>query len=50
LTDFRDLSAAELRLELAEAEAIQPRTIVAQCRKKNRIAAVTNALLERGSF
>jgi hypothetical protein len=44
------LSNAELRLELAEAEALRPATIVGQCRKKNRIEALTAELLNKGAF
>lgn len=44
------LSSAELRLDLAEALASDPRTIVAACRKRNRIRALTRELIERGSF
>lgn len=47
---MKDLSPAELRLELAEAEAIVPRTIVAGCRKRNRLRAITRELIGRGSF
>jgi hypothetical protein len=45
-----DLSSAELRLLLAEAEAQRPASIVAICRKKNRISHITAALIERGAF
>jgi len=45
-----DLSSAELRLELAEAEAERPKTIVGACRKKNRISRITQILVDRGSF
>lgn len=45
-----DLSNAELRLDLAEAEAERPRTIVASCRRKNRLEALTAELLRRGAF
>lgn len=47
---FANLSSVELRLELAEIEYEQPKTIVASCRKKNRRAAVIAELLARGSF
>lgn len=50
MIDLRELSSCELRLELAEAEAERPKTIVAACRKKNRIRAVLAELIERGSF
>lgn len=49
-TDLTSLSSVELRLELAEAEAMKPQTIVAQCRRKNRIEAITNELVKRGDF
>jgi hypothetical protein len=47
---MNELTGAELRLELAEAEAIRPTTIVGQCRKANRVKAVTAALIEKGCF
>jgi hypothetical protein len=48
--DLRDLSSAELRLELAEAEADRPKSQVGFTRKKNRIAAITRELCQRGAF
>lgn len=45
-----DLSSAELRLELAEAEASRPRSHRATWIKKDRVAAVTKELVERGCF
>ena len=50
MIDLRELSACELRLELAEAEATRVTTWVGSARKKNRIRAVTRELIERGSF
>lgn len=47
---FHDLSNAELRLDLAEAEAVRPATIRGVCLKKNRKAAITAELLRRGAF
>jgi hypothetical protein len=47
---MKTLSNAELRIELACAEAERPTTIVGQCRKKNRIRDFTEALVERGAF
>lgn len=47
---FDHLSSVELRLELVEAEYQRPRTIVAICRRKNRIRDITRELVERGAF
>lgn len=47
---FDHLSSVELRLELAEAEAIRPRSIVGDIRKRHRISDITNELCKRGSF
>ena len=50
MADLRYLSGVELRLELAEALAVVPKSIAAQCRKKNRIREITNALVASGAF
>jgi hypothetical protein len=50
MANLRELSGCELRLELAEAVAERPRTLKAIIFKRNRIAAVTAALVERGAF
>lgn len=50
MTDLRDLSGAELRLELAEAEASRSRTIKAKLARRDRIKAITRELVERGCF
>jgi hypothetical protein len=50
LAKLRDLSGAELRLELAEAEAERPRSWRGSWLKKDRIAAATAALVEKGCF
>jgi hypothetical protein len=47
---LRDLSGVELRLELAEAEAERVKSWRASWLKKDRIAAITGELVERGSF
>lgn len=46
----RDLSSAELRIELACAQAERPRSWRGAFLKKDRIAAITRELVERGSF
>jgi hypothetical protein len=48
--DLRQLSGAELRLELAEATAIRVTTWKGRFIKRDRIAAVTAELIERGCF
>lgn len=49
--DFRNLSSAELRLDLAAVEAERKNTsMVAAVRRKNRIQAITRELIERGSY
>jgi hypothetical protein len=47
---LNELSNVELRLELAEAEYQRPKTLKGICQKRNRIAAVTALLVERGAF
>jgi len=47
---FNHLSSAELRLDLAEAEAERPKTIRGCVLKKNRIRDLTHELVQRGSF
>lgn len=50
MSRYDDLSSAELRLELAEAEYERPKTLRAIVLKKNRIRAITAELVQRGSF
>jgi hypothetical protein len=50
VSDLRDLSGAELRLELAEAETIRVTTWKGRFLKRDRIKAVTAELLERGCY
>lgn len=50
MPDLRDLTSAELRIELACTEAERPRTWKGALLKKDRIAAITRELVERGSF
>jgi hypothetical protein len=45
-----DLTSAELRLELAEAEASRSRTIRAKFARKDRIRDITRELVARGAF
>lgn len=45
-----ELSSAELRLDLAEAQSQRPATIKAACFKKSRIRDLTAELVRRGSF
>jgi hypothetical protein len=47
---YSDLSCAELRLELDELNSQRLRSIVAICRKRTRVAAVTAELVDRGAF
>ncbi len=47
---FNHLSGAELRLELAAAEAHKPATIREVVLKRNNIRDLTSELVERGSF
>lgn len=49
-TALRELSAAELRLELAEAEAERVTTWKGRFIKQDRIAAIVAELIERGCF
>jgi hypothetical protein len=50
MTPLRDLSPAELRLELAEAEAARASTWKGGFAKRDRIAAITARLVKLGSF
>lgn len=45
-----ELSGVELRLLLAELEATPARSWAGKCRKDDRRAAITKALLEKGAF
>jgi hypothetical protein len=47
---LEDLSSCELRLELAEAEQSRSKTWKGRAAKKDRIAAITVELVERGTF
>lgn len=47
---FDHLSSAELRLDLAEAVESKPRTIRDSIVRKDRIQALTQELVRRGSF
>jgi hypothetical protein len=47
---LNELSSVELRLELAEAQAVRVTTWKGRFQKQDRIEAITNELLERGSF
>jgi hypothetical protein len=48
--DFNELSATELRLELAEAEYTRATTWKGVHLRQDRIAAVTRELIDRGAF
>lgn len=50
MEDLRALSGVELRLALAEAEYERPRTIKGCIFKRNRIRAITAALVEKGAY
>lgn len=50
MPDLRELSSAELRLELAEAEAIRVTAWKGRFQKRDRIATITAELIERGCF
>lgn len=47
---LRDLTSAELRLELAEAEQQRVTAWRGRFLKRDRIAAITAELVERGAF
>lgn len=50
MSRYADLSGAELRLDLAEAQAERPTTLRASCLKKNRIRDLTAELVRRGAY
>jgi hypothetical protein len=50
MSNLREMSAAELRLELAEAEATRVTTWKGRFLKQDRIEALTRELIDRGCF
>lgn len=50
MSNLRERSSAELRLDLAEAEYERARSWNGSWKRKNLIAAITAELVARGSF
>jgi hypothetical protein len=50
LTQFNELSSAELRLDLAVAESQKPNSLRAICLKRDKVRDITNELIRRGSY
>jgi hypothetical protein len=50
MLNFSEMSSTELRLELAEAEGTRVTSWRGSFLRKDRIAAITRELIDRGAF